>query len=374
MTAYDTAYVFIELGAAIAGLALLARLASRLGISAIPLYLLAGLALGNGGIAPLDVSRDFIHTGAEIGVVLLLFLLGLEYTGEELRQNLRSALPAGVVDLALNFPPGLLAGFLLGWSPLAAVLMGGITWVSSSAVAARVLVELKRLNNPETPSILSVLVLEDFAMAAYLPIVAALVAGGSPGRMAASVVIAVITVSAVLLVAIRYGRRISALASHESAEILLLTTFGAVLFVAGVAQRLQVSAAIGAFLVGISLSGPVAERSHHLLAPLRDLFAAIFFFFFGLRIDPASLPPLLPSALALAIVTTVTKILTGRWAAKRAEVAGGLRAGMALVARGEFSMVIAGMGASTEPRLEVFSATYVLLMAVLGPVLARLVK
>jgi len=128
----DFSFVFIELGCAIVGLALLARLANRWGFSAIPLYLLAGLAFGNGGVAPLDLSENFIHIGAEIGVLLLLFMLGLEYTGSELQENLRKGLPAGVVDLALNFPPGLIVGLLLGWRPLAAILLGGITYISSS--------------------------------------------------------------------------------------------------------------------------------------------------------------------------------------------------------------------------------------------------
>src|SRR5713101_4253762 len=112
---HDAAHVFIELGAAIVGLAVLARLANRLGFSAIPLYLVAGLAFGNGGLAPLDVSENFIRIGAEIGVLLLLFMLGLEYTGEELKHNLQIGLPAGGVDFALNFPPGFVTGLLLGW-------------------------------------------------------------------------------------------------------------------------------------------------------------------------------------------------------------------------------------------------------------------
>jgi K+:H+ antiporter subunit KhtU len=126
--------VFIELGVVIIGLALLTRLASRWGFSSIPLYLLAGLAFGNGGILPLQFSEEFIHIGAEIGVILLLFMLGLEYSGEELSANLKNGWPAGIVDFILNFPPGLIAGFLLGWPPLAAILLGGVTYISSSGI------------------------------------------------------------------------------------------------------------------------------------------------------------------------------------------------------------------------------------------------
>ena len=374
--AHDTSQILIELGAAIVGLALLARFANRLGFSAIPLYLLAGLAFGNGGLVPLGVSENFIQIGAEIGVLLLLFMLGLEYTGEDLKANLQSGLPSGVIDFALNFPPGLIGGLLLRWGPLPSVLLGGVTYISSSGIIARVLAELKRMNNPETPSVISVLVLEDLAMAVYLPLVAALLVGGGAMRTFVSVVIALVTVGTILLVALRYGEYVSKLFLHESDEILLLTTFGTVLLVGGLAHRLQVSAAIGAFLVGIALSGPMAEKSRRLLAPLRDLFAATFFFFFGLQIDPRTLPSVIILAVGLGIISSATKVLAGYWAAGRAGVdqRGRIRAGMVLVARGEFSIIIAGLGAGIEPQLGPLAAAYVLFLAVFGPALARFAK
>jgi CPA2 family monovalent cation:H+ antiporter-2 len=374
-TTQDLSRVLIELGLIVISLAILARIASRWGFSAVPLYLLAGLAFGKGGLAPLNLSAGFTHIGAEIGVLLLLFMLGLEYTGTELVANLRSALSAAIVDFALNFTPGLLTGLLLKWKPLAAVLLGGVTYVSSSGVIAKVLAELRRLNNPETPAVLSILVLEDLAMAVYLPLVAVLLAGGGPAKMTLSVALALATVLLVLTLAVRYGVPLSRVIAHQSDEIVLLTIFGAVLLVAGAAQQLQVSAAIGAFLVGIAVSGPMAEQTHRLLAPLRDLFAATFFFFFGLQIDPANLPSVLLSAVLLGVVTAVTKVLTGFWALRTGiDRRGRLRAGMALVARGEFSIVIAGLGAGLEPQLGPLSAAYVLFLAVLGPILARAVR
>jgi CPA2 family monovalent cation:H+ antiporter-2 len=173
----QVAWVFIELGIVDLGLAVLTRLAHRLGFSSIPLYLLGGLAFGKGGLIPLYLTEEFVHVGAEIGVILLLFMLGLEYTGEQLRDNLRTGLAAGVADLLLNFPPGFFAGLLLGWGPLAALLLGGVTYISSSGIAARVLAELGRLSHPETPTILSILVMEDLAMAVFLPLVAVLLIG-----------------------------------------------------------------------------------------------------------------------------------------------------------------------------------------------------
>ena len=375
-TTHDASFLFIELGLVVVGLAGLARLGSRWGLSAIPLYLLAGLAFGKGGLAPLSLTENFARTGAEIGVLMLLFMFGLEYTGDELKKSLRLGVAAGVIDFVLNFTPGFVAGFLVRWRPLAAVLLGGVTYISSSGVIAKMLAELRRMENPETPLVLSVLVQEDMAMAVYLPLVAVLLSGGGAAKIALSVFVAIAVVSLALLTAVRYGNQLSRVVAHESDEIILLTIFGIVLLVAGVAQRFQVSAAIGAFLVGIALSGSVAQQAHRLISPLRDLFAAMFFLFFGLEIDPASLVPALPFAVGLGVVTTLTKVLTGYWGTRRAGIdpRGGFRAGLELVARGEFSIVIAGLGVAIEPRLGTLSAAYVLMMAMLGPLLARLAR
>jgi monovalent cation:H+ antiporter-2, CPA2 family len=372
--AHHLADLFVELGLVIAGLGILARLAKRSGISAIPFYLLAGLAFGKGGLAPLSVSESFTRVGSEIGVLLLLFIIGLEYTGEELSRNLQAGFASGVIDLVLNFTPGLIAGLLLGWGLFPATLLGGITYNSSLGIIAKVLGELKRLGNPETPALLSMLVLEDLVMAVYLPIMAGLLAGGSPSRVAWAVSIALVAVAAALFIAIRYGQKLSAIVAHESDEVILLTSFGAVLLVAGLAQRLNVSAAIGAFLVGIAISGPMVHQADRLLTPLRDLFAATFFFFFGMEVNPRTLLPVLPVALALALITAGTKILTGYWTAKRAgcDKRSALRSGVTLIAHGEFSIVIAGLGVAIEPRLGPLAAAYVLLLAIAGPILTRL--
>jgi CPA2 family monovalent cation:H+ antiporter-2 len=303
-------------------------------------------------------------------------MLGLEYTGEELRTNLQAGLPAGLADLVMNFTPGLIAGLLLGWSWLAALLLGGVSYISSSGVIAKLLNDFKRLGNRETPVILAILVLEDLVMAVFLPLLGVLLVGNGFMAGSLSLVAAIATVVVVLVLAMRYGEIMSRVIANRSDEVVLLTTFGLVLLVAGLAQRLQVSAAVGAFLVGIALSGPVAEQARTLLSPLRDLFAATFFLFFGLRIDPSAIPPVLLLAIGLGLVTALTKMATGWWAARQIGVAtrGRFRAGFALIARGEFSIVIAGLGVSAnlEPQLGPLAAAYVLFLAVLGPILARI--
>jgi CPA2 family monovalent cation:H+ antiporter-2 len=371
----DAALAFIEIGAVALGLALLAQLAGRLGVTAVPLYLLAGLAFGEGGFAQLDVSTGFIELTAEIGVLLLLFTLGLEYNERELREGLRTGLAPGFVDMILNALPGVAAGLLLGWDPLAAVLLGGVTWISSSGVISKVLGDLGRLANRETPAVLNLLVIEDLAMAVYLPVVAALIVGGSVLATASSVSIAVATVLLILLAALRYGGRLSGVLSKTTDESLLLAVFGIILLVAGIAQSLEVSGAIGAFLVGLALSGEAAARANRLIAPLRDLFAATFFVFFSFQIDPRDLLNTLGVAIVLAVATAFTKVVTGWYAAGRqgAGDRGRLRAGTVLIARGEFSIVIAALGSELidGPELGALAAGYVLITAIAGPLATR---
>lgn len=372
----ESTLLLLEVGGLLLGLSLLGRLASRVGISPIPFYLLAGLAFGHGGWLPLDASEEFLEVGSEIGVILLLAMLGLEYTAGELVENLKRSRVAGLLDALLNALPGAAFALLLGWGPVAAVALAGVTWVSSSGVIAKVIGDLGRLGNRETPTILSVLVIEDLAMAFYLPVLSTLLVGASLVAGLTTLAIAIAVVVVILYLALRHGRVISRLFAENHPESLLLGVLGLTLLVAGVAQQANVSTAVGAFLVGIALSGQVAHSAERVLTPLRDLFAAVFFVFFGLSTDPASMVPVLLPAVALAAVTISTKVITGYLAAKRAGIGvpGRWRAGFALTARGEFSIVIAGLavGAGVEPLLGPLATAYVLMTVIAGPLLARL--
>jgi CPA2 family monovalent cation:H+ antiporter-2 len=373
---HETTLLLVEVGALLLGLSLLGRLALRFGVSPIPFYLLAGLVFGHGGLVPLEASEDFFAVGSEIGVILLLAMLGLEYSADELMGNLKRSRMAGLLDAALNALPGAIFAILLGWGPVAAVALAGVTWVSSSGVIAKVLRDLGRLSNRETPIVLSILVIEDLAMAFYLPVLSALVIGASIEKGAVSLVIATVAVFVILFLALRHGKVISRLFSAKDAESLLLGVLGLTMLVAGLAAEIQVSSAVGAFLVGIALSGQVALRSVQVLTPLRDLFAAIFFVFFGFSTNPASIPPVLLPALTLAVVTIATKTLTGYLAARRAGIGipGRWRTGFGITPRGEFSIIIASLAvtAGVEPQLAPLATTYVLITVIVGPLLAKI--
>ncbi|WP_197381529.1 cation:proton antiporter [Mycolicibacterium mengxianglii] len=365
--------LLLELGVILTVLSVLGTVARRFGLSPIPLYLLVGLALGDGGVFPIPAATGFIETGAAIGVVLLLLTLGLEFSISEFASSLRRHLPSAWVDLVLNATPGAVAGWLLGLNGVGILALAGVTFISSSGVISRLLNDLRRLGNRETPAILSVLVLEDFAMAAYLPLLAVLAAGGSWVQALLGMAIAMAALGGAFTASYRWGHHVGRLIEHPDPEQLLLRILGLTLVVAALAEWVHASAAVGAFVVGLTLTGSTAERARAILIPLRDLFAAVFFVSIGLSVEPSTLLPMLPVAVLLAVVTALTKIATGIYAARRDGVGrqGQLRAGTALIARGEFSLVIIGLVSELVPGVQGVATSYVFVLAIFGPVLAR---
>ena len=371
----DLAQTLLELGGILLGLGILGRLANLIGLSPIPFYLLGGLLFGTGGVIPLTGDEDeFIELGAQMGVILLLFLLGLEYSAGELVRNLKTHYVSGLFDFVLNATPGAIVGIIMGWSPAGVMAMAGVTYATSSGIAAKLLGDLGRLGNRETPIVLSVLVFEDLLMAVYLPILTALLAGVGVMGGLISVAAAVAAVVLVMFIALRFGKVINKAVFTPNDELLLLGTLGLVLVVAGFAEEMHVSTAVGAFLVGIALSGQVAESARAVLTPLRDLFAAVFFVFFGMQTDVRQVPPVIGVALLLGLITMITKMIVGMSAAKKAGIGlpGQIRAGTIMIPRGEFNIVIAGLATTAGVAgIGPLAAAYVMLMAIAGPILTR---
>ncbi|WP_067705650.1 cation:proton antiporter [Actinoplanes awajinensis] len=365
--------LLLELGIALAGLSMLGSAARWAGIPVIPLYLLAGLVLGGGGFTTAHAAGGFVRTGASIGVVLLLLTLGLEFSTEEFLVSAHRHLPSAAVDLVANAVPGAVAGLVLGLDAAGVVALAGVTWVSSSGIVSRLLADLRQLGNRETPAVLSVLVIEDFAMAVYLPLLAVLGSGGTWWQALIGVTVAVTAVAVAFAGSRRWGHHVNRWLVHPDPEQLMLRVLGATLVVAALAEMVNVSAAVGALLIGLTLTGESAARARAVLSPLRDLFAAAFFLSIGLTVRPAELVAAMPVATVLATAGVATKILTGWYAAARdgSGTRGRLRAGAALIARGEFSVVVVGTVAADESALASTVVAYVLVLAIAGPLLAR---
>ena len=368
--------LFLEFGLLLVGLGILARLAHRFGFSAVPFYLIGGLALGEGGIVGIDAGGTLLPTLAELGVILLLLLLGLEYSGRQLVEHARRQVGSGAVDLVANFTPGAVAGVILGWGLVGAVALGGITYISSSGIVSQVVRDLRWRRNPETGPVVSILVIEDLVMAPYLPILTVLLTGTGVVRGLISVGLALVVVAIVLLIAVRRSDWSPSFFKADEPVGLLLVVFGLAVAAAGLAGLLSFSGAVAAFLIGLLLTGEIAEIARRRLDPLRELLAAVFFAYFGLVTDPADLPGMLLPATVLVIITAATKFATGWYAGRTVDgtTISRLRAGALLTARGEFSVIIAGLVAvsgALPADFQALAAAYVLLTAILGPLLAR---
>ena len=210
-------------------------------------------------------------------------------------------------------------------------------------------------------------------MAAYLPLLAVLATGGSVANALLGAGIAITALTAAFAMSYRWGHHLGRLVAHPDDEQLMLRILGLTLTVAALAEFIHASAAVGAFLVGLTLTGETADRARQVLTPLRDLFAAVFFVAIGLSVHPSDLVPMLPAGLGLALVTAATKVWTGQFAARRDGVGrrGQWRAGTALIVRGEFSLVIIGLVGYASPDLGAVAMPYVFILAIFGPLLAR---
>lgn len=366
-----------EIGGMLLVLGVLAYIAVRLRVSVVPIYLAVGLSLGNGGIVPLDLSEEFLATGAQLGAILLLLMLGLEHSGPNLVAGFLERKSTGIIDLAVNALPGAVIGLLMGWGVLGAILLGGITYVSSSGIAAQMMKEFGWNRSEVSRRVTTVLVVEDLALAPYLPLVSTLVAGLGAIAGVISVAVALGITTLALVLSFRGKNAFARVLNTSSPGALLLTVFGAALVAAGLSETVGFSSAVAAFLVGLVLTGEVAEAVRLRLSPLRDLFAAIFFVFFGLAVNPADIPPVLPLAILLAILGIGGKMLVG-WTIARnmSDPRAWMRAGAFLVPRGEFSILIAGLAASTAfgPYLQALTIAYVFITALAASVILRAIR
>ena len=373
----ETSAQLAEIGAALLVLGLVAFLANKMKFSVVPLYLLIGLTLGNGGFIPLSLSEEFLVTGAQIGAIMLLLLLGLEYSAYDLAKSFKERKSAGVIDVIANATPGFLIGFALGLGIPGALALAGITYVSSSGIAAQLIKEMGFRKSEVSKRAIGVLVFEDLALAPYLPLLSAVILGVSVWSGLLTVGLALAITGLVILVSFKGSSRFQKFLDPNEPGGLLLTVFGTALLAAGLADLVGFSGVVAAFLIGLLLTGEVAEAARSRLMPLRDIFAAIFFLFFGITTDPAELPGVLPLALALTVVGIAGKYAVGWWVTRdltdRLAV---WRTTAFLIPRGEFSIVIAALAAPAvlSVNLQALTLAYVILTAFTASMILRFTR
>ena len=374
MSARDT---LVALGASLLAAGLLARLGRRIGLPTIPLFMIAGLLFGPNtpGVQLVDHPDDFALL-ATLGLILLLFYLGLEFSIGELTSGGRSLASAGTIYLGLNIGAGLAFGFALGWGSREALVLAGAVGISSSAIVTKILVEMRRLTNRETRLILGIVVVEDLFLAVYLAALQPVLdESATAGDAVLSFAKAFGFLVIVALIA-RYGASVvGRIIGAEQDELLTVCFVGLAVLVAGIAEEVHVSDAIGAFMAGLVLAETsVAPRVRKLVLPLRDTFAALFFFTFGLTVDPGDVWKV-AGPIAIAVVMTMLVNFVAAIVVARRSGLGRVPAtnlATTILARGEFSLIIAALGAEAglDARVVPFVAGYVLILALAAPVLA----
>ncbi|BDQ00448.1 cation:proton antiporter [Aquiluna sp. KACHI24] len=370
----ENSMLLAEIGAALLVLGIVAFIANKLKFSVVPLYLLIGLAIGEGGVVPLSLSEEFLNTGAQIGAIMLLLLLGLEYSAYDLAKAFQDRKSAGLIDFVANATPGFVLGWLLGWGLGGALALAGITYVSSSGIAAQLIKEMGWRRSEVSKRAIGVLVFEDLALAPYLPLLTSIVLGVSAVSGIISVSLALAITGLVILVSFRGTAKWSKILDPNEPGGLLLTVFGAALLAAGLADLVGFSGVVAAFLIGLLLTGEVAETARARLSPIRDIFSAIFFLFFGITTDPADLPAVFPLALLLTALGIAGKYLVGWWVTRDlSDPMSAWRATGFLIARGEFSMVIAALAAPIVLgiQLQALTLAYVIMTAFAASVVLR---
>ena len=377
-------HIVFEIGLALALIAGAALLSARLRFSIVPLLIVAGMVVGphmpEFGIFDFRFveTAPVIEFMGRVGVLFLLFYLGLEFSVSRLIKAGRSIAVGGSIYIAINFTAGIGYALLMGW-PLKEVLVAaGVTTISSSAIVAKVLVDLRRTANSETEMILGIIMFEDVFLAVYLSLVSGIVLSSatSVGGVLLSATIALGFILGFLLLGRVATPLLNRLLRIPSNEVFLLVLFAGLFLLAGFAGTIHVAEAIGALLIGLVLSETEhAQRIEHLIVPFRDFFGALFFFGFGLTIDPFALGGAVWAALGAVLVTLVGNVVAGVLAGRSAGLSprASLNIGLTIVSRGEFSIIMANLGAAGGllPVLQPFAALYVLLLAILGPLLTR---
>jgi CPA2 family monovalent cation:H+ antiporter-2 len=374
----------LEVGLALALITFAVWLAAKLRLSNVPFLILIGMAVGPH--APQFGVFDFRFIGTapliefmgRVGILFLLFYLGLESNVSRLIQAGRSIFLGGTIYIVINFTVGLLFGYLTGFSVKEMLVVAGITTISSSAIVAKILFDYRRTANPETELILGITMYEDVFLAVYLSLLSGIVLSGatSIGGVLSSAGLALGFIVGLLVVGRWATQLLNRVLRISSNEVFIMVVFALLFLFAGLGETIHVAEAIGALLLGLILGETEhSARLERLVVPFRDFFGAIFFFGFGLTVDPFALGGAVWLSLGAAALSLVGVIVAGQLAGR---IGGHSRAksvnvGLTLLGRGEFSIIVAKLAQAggLVPLLQPFAALYVLILATLAPLLAK---
>lgn len=377
-------HIILDIGLALVLIWFAVALAGKLRLSNVPFLIVIGMLVGPHApqIGVLDFR--FIETSAlisfmgNLGVLFLLFYLGLEANVTRLIESGRTILTGGTIYIGLNFAVGLLYANLAGFPLRETLIAAGVTTISSSAIVAKILFDNRRMVNPETELILGITMFEDVFLAVYLSLISGIVLSGasSVAGVLSSGAIALGFIIGLLVLGRWATPLLNRLFRISSNEVFVIAVFASLFLLAGLGETIHVAESIGALLLGLILGETEhTARMERVVVPFRDFFGAIFFFSFGLSINPFSLSGAVWLAIGAALLSLVSVLIAGMGVAKRAglPVVAALNLSFTLLARGEFSIIIAGLAQAGGllGLLQPFAALYVLILASAAPLLAK---
>jgi len=353
------------------------RLGKLIGLPAIPVYMLIGLlASPHTGWMPFKFDSSQIGLIAIFGLILLLFNLGLEFDQDEFLGNAGKLIVSGGSYILVNMAVGLAFGFWVGWGTREALIIAGITATSSSAIVTKLLIELNRLPNRETPMILGVTVVEDIFIAIYLAIVGVVLSGETAiwpvvGKLGISFLFLVV----MFTIARWGGKWVSKLFRTKDDELFTILFFGLAVTFGGIGELLGVTDAIGAFLIGLVLGATrYRAKIEQLSLPMRDVFGAFFFINFGLALNISQFPRVFLPVAGAVVMTVLLNVVAGQFVAwlNKLGPQAGINAAVILQNRGEFALILAtlSISAGLDSRIVPFAGLYVLVLSIIGPILA----
>ena len=376
--------LILEVGLALALILVAMVIANRFGLSTVPFLIVIGMAVGPHAVQIGMFDFRFIQTEALIsfmgrmGVLFLLFYLGLESNVSRLIKAGRSIVASGSKYIGINFVLGLAFAYFAGFPFNEMLVIAGVVTISSSAIVAKILFDYRRTANPETELILGVTMFEDVFLAVYLSLLSGIVlsSASSLGGVAVSGAIALGFMVGLVVIGRWAKPLLDRLFRIASSEVFTVAVFGSLFLLAGLGSAIHVAEAIGALLLGLVLGETEhSQRMENLVVPFRDFFGALFFFGFGLSIDPFSLGGAFSLSLVAALLSLIGATTAGLIVGRRTGMTtvGSLNIGFTLLARGEFSIIIASLALAggLSEQIQPFSAMYVLILASAAPLLAK---
>jgi CPA2 family monovalent cation:H+ antiporter-2 len=342
---------------------ILALITKYLSVPAIPFYILAGVLLGKAGLG-LVASDEISHFFSQMGLIFLLFFMGLGLKTERIAANRSAVLTSGIIDLNVNMMIGFVAAYLLGFTVTESLIVASAFYISSTAMALTSLIENRKLMLREAETVVWLMVFEDLILIIFL----ALISAGNQNLII--FLLKILGVLAALYAFAHYGKEFLISILDRDDELPILFTFAAVLTTASFSMYLGIPETMMVIALGVAFATTDPDAFEQHARPFKDVFLVVFFVFFGVTIDfSGGVNWYMISVICLLAIVSklISGILTGLFI--HGSALSGLEIWGNTIARGEFSIAIAVLYGS--PLVGTTIAAMVIVTSIIGSFTAK---